>query len=1091
MERIPAGDEESLRFMTLAQVHRCRSRCIPLLLLSGLLAASLHGLGAPAGAADDHRPAAAPISSAADDHQPAGAPISSAAEIAYPPFSIVDDQGQAGGFSVELLRSALRAMGREVSFRTGTWNEVRDWLEQGDIEALPLVGRTPEREAIFDFSVPYMSLHGALVVRGSVDDIHGLDDLVGKSVAVMAGDNAEEFLRRKERGIEILTTPTFEAALQNLADGLCDAVLMQRLVAVRLLQETGHWNLQIINRPVEGFRQDFCFAVREGDRETLALLNEGLALVIADGTYRHLHARWFAALTLPARERIVVGGDHSFPPFEFLDKDGRPAGYNVDLMRAIAREVGLDIEIRLGPWAEIRRQLAEGAIDAIQGMLYSPERDLEFDFTQPHMIAHYVAVARRGEGAPPARVEDLSGKRIVVQDGDIMHDFAVEHGLGANLVTTDSQEDALRQLSQGKHDCALVARLTALYWIRTLGWDNLQVSRQPLLAPEYCFAVPQDHRALLARLSDGLQVLEQTGEYRRVREKWVGVYEESSPRLFRVLRYLVAGSALLLILLLASVLWTRSLRRQVARRTAQLQESERKYRHLADNSLDIIWTMNLDLVSTYVNQASQRLLGYAPDEFIGSGLADHFPPEELDRMKRLIAAEIAKGPASRGAIVETTMFRKDRSLLPVEIHGVLILDEQGRPESLQGITRDISERVAAEARHKALEQQLAQAQRLESVGRLAGGVAHDYNNMLSVIIGYADMALHKVDLEHPLRSDLEEILKAARRSADITRQLLAFARQQTIDPKILDLNSTVASMLTMLRRLIGEQIDLAWMPASQVWPLKVDPSQIDQILANLCVNARDAIEGVGQITIETANRTFDNDYCADHQGFLPGDFVMLAVSDSGAGMDAETLAKVFEPFFTTKEMGKGTGLGLATVYGIAKQNHGFVNIYSEPGRGTTIKIYLPRHAGQSAEISPGSAAETPQGSGETILLVEDEPSMLELGQRMLAGLGYRVLAAAAPGQARRMAESHSGDLHLLITDVIMPEMNGRDLAATLTSLRPDLKVLFMSGYTANVIAHRAVLDDGVHFIQKPFSRDDLAAKVWRVLHDGDQQLPDA
>ena len=270
-------------------------------------------------------------------------------------------------------------------------------------------------------------------------------------------------------------------------------------------------------------------------------------------------------------------------------------------------------------------------------------------------------------------------------------------------------------------------------------------------------------------------------------------------------------------------------------------------------------------------------------------------------------------------------------------------------------------------------------------------------------------------------------------------------------------------------------------PGANLWPVKIDPSQIDQILANLCVNARDAIAGVGKVTIETTNIAFDEGYCADHAGFVPGEYVLLAVSDNGCGMDKETLAKLFEPFFTTKEMGKGTGLGLATVYGIVKQNNGFINVYSEPDQGTTFKIYLPRLRGKAEEMRTEGAAGPAMRGQETILLVEDEPAMLELTRTLLEMQGYTVLAASTPGEAIRLAREHAGEIHLLITDVVMPEMNGRDLAKNLLSLYPNLKRLFMSGYTANVIAHHGVLDEGVHFIQKPFSRKDLAAKVREAL----------
>ena len=398
-----------------------------------------------------------------------------------------------------------------------------------------------------------------------------------------------------------------------------------------------------------------------------------------------------------------------------------------------------------------------------------------------------------------------------------------------------------------------------------------------------------------------------------------------------------------------------------------------------------------------------------------------------------------------------------------------------------GIITDITDRKRAEVEQEKLQAQLLQAQKMESIGRLAGGVAHDFNNMLGVILGHTEMALEQVDPAQPLHFDLQEIRKAAERSTELTRQLLAFARKQTISPRVLDLNQTVEGMLKMLRRLIGEDIHLSWTPGRDLWPVKVDPSQIDQILANLCVNARDAIAGVGKITIETGNTTFDEAYCGDHVGYVPGEYVLLAVSDDGCGMDKETLGKLFEPFFTTKELGKGTGLGLATVYGIVKQNNGFLNVYSEPGQGTTFRIYLPRYAGKAEQARTAAPQESAMRGRETILVVEDEPEILNLTKRMLEKQGYHVLTAGTPGEAIRLAEEHAGEIHLLMTDVVMPEMNGRDLAKRMISFYPNIRRLFMSGYTANVIAHHGVLDEGVHFIQKPFSIRDLAAKVRQAL----------
>jgi CheY-like chemotaxis protein len=353
--------------------------------------------------------------------------------------------------------------------------------------------------------------------------------------------------------------------------------------------------------------------------------------------------------------------------------------------------------------------------------------------------------------------------------------------------------------------------------------------------------------------------------------------------------------------------------------------------------------------------------------------------------------------------------------------------------------------------------------------------------MLGVIQGFTELAMMKIAQNHPVRPYLEEIDSAAQRSIGITRQLLAFARQQTIAPKILDLNDTIAGMLKILRRLVGEEIDLVWKPGNDLWPVKMDPSQVDQLLANLIVNARDAIERSGEIGIETRNEEVTPERCQGHPGLTPGRYVALAVRDTGSGMDPATLARAFEPFFTTKELGKGTGLGLSTVYGIVKQNGGFIDVVSSPGRGTTFTLFLPRRDPDSAGSSvERPSVETPMGS-ETVLLVEDEKPLLKFATILLEELGYAVLSADGPQVALRLAEGHSGDIDLMLTDVVMPRLNGYELWEQLKIRRPGLKCLFMSGYSTDVIADSGVLHDGVHFIHKPFSREVLARKMREVL----------
>jgi len=406
-------------------------------------------------------------------------------------------------------------------------------------------------------------------------------------------------------------------------------------------------------------------------------------------------------------------------------------------------------------------------------------------------------------------------------------------------------------------------------------------------------------------------------------------------------------------------------------------------------------------------------------------------------------------------------------------------DASGRALRVIGTHTDVTERRRVEDRSRQLEGQLAQAQKMESVGRLAGGVAHDFNNMLAVILGHTELAREQAPAADPLRSDLEEIHKAASRSADLTRQLLTFARKQEIVPVALDLNRTVEDLLKMLQRLIGENIAVSWRPGSDLWTVKVDRSQVDQLLTNLCVNAREAIDGVGEIVIETANCHLDEVASAERVGGVPGDYVRLVVRDTGCGMDAETRTRIFEPFFTTRASAGGTGLGLATVYGAVQQNGGFIEVRSAPGQGSTFAVHLPRHAGEV--LAPSAAAPQPQPGHATILVVEDEAAVLAVERRMLERLAYQVLCASSPAEAIRLATEHPGEIHLLLTDVVMPEMNGRELATRLLRLRPKLRCLYMSGYTADVIAHEGVIAPDVHFVQKPFSRDQLAAAVRDAL----------
>jgi PAS domain S-box-containing protein len=509
---------------------------------------------------------------------------------------------------------------------------------------------------------------------------------------------------------------------------------------------------------------------------------------------------------------------------------------------------------------------------------------------------------------------------------------------------------------------------------------------------------------------------------------------------------------------------------------AELRESEVRYRALFEHSADGILIADLDTkVFMYANPAVCRMLGYTEDEMRTMGMLDIHPK---DAVQSAVAEFEAQARGEKPLASDLPCLRKDGTILYADVNATAVAIDN-RP-CLVGFFRDVTERKRAEGQRAALEDQLRQVQKMESIGRLAGGVAHDFNNILTGIGGYTELALGQLDAASPLREDLAEVMRLAKRAAELTRQLLAFSRRQPLAMQVLYLNDMVADTTKMLKRVLGEAIDLHFTPAPDLGNVRADSGQMEQILINLAINSRDAMPTGGKLTIETANIELDADYAGRHVAVTPGPHVMLAVSDTGRGMDAATKERLFEPFFTTKEKGKGTGLGLATVYGIVKQHGGHIWVYSEPGQGATFKIYLPRVAEAVADAKPPAEPET-VGGGETILIVEDEGSVCSIAERALKAQGYAVLTASSAEEAEQLFLKQPKQIALLLTDVVLPGMNGRNLYDRLKGREPDLKVIYMSGYTDNAIVHQGVLDVGTAFMQKPFMIETVARKVRQVL----------
>jgi two-component system, cell cycle sensor histidine kinase and response regulator CckA len=516
---------------------------------------------------------------------------------------------------------------------------------------------------------------------------------------------------------------------------------------------------------------------------------------------------------------------------------------------------------------------------------------------------------------------------------------------------------------------------------------------------------------------------------------------------------------------------------EVEKRTREVSETQARLRLLLDSTAEAIYGLDLEGRCTFCNPACVRLLGYdQPGAIVGSRMHPLTHPRRPDGT---VAPE-EQCPiclALRGGegihVAEGAFWRADGSSFPVECWSY----PMRRDGALVGAVVTFLDSTDK----KRLESQLLQSQKMESVGRLAGGVAHDFNNLLTVIIGYGDLLVHDLGPGHRGLGRLEEIRQAAGRASSLTRQLLAFSRKQMLEPKVLDLNAVVADVERMLRRLIGEDVQFVTVSGSGLGRVRADPGQVEQVIVNLAVNARDAMPTGGRLIVETRNVDLDESYARERPDARPGRHVLLAVSDTGHGMDAETLSHAFEPFFTTREPGKGTGLGLATVYGIVRQSGGHVTIYSEPGRGTTCKVYLPRidEEQDDAPAAPALAA-VPPGT-ETILLVEDEAALLTLTREVLESAGYRVIEGSTPEEALAAAAAHAEPIHLVLTDVVLPRLSGRQLVEALRSSRPEARVLFTSGYTDDVISHHGLLEPGVNFLQKPFTGDDLLRKLRDIL----------
>ena len=773
------------------------------------------------------------------------------------------------------------------------------------------------------------------------------------------------------------------------------------------------------------------------------------------------------------RDRVYRIGFGNDAPLHFPDAEGNPTGLAVELVQAAADRAGIKLE-----WINLTEL---GGNDADFWVLKSiiPDSPSTLYNTEPYLQAESCFLVR--EDSPVVDLPDLLGHRISYVDYRVHRETLPRLLASFQAVPTASSRDAVDAMISGEADAAYIDQYTLFSTLLSQNQQPLRVLPTRSPTRDMALAARHPQAAVADEIRRAMHNLVEDGRLAHLMQKWIFFPNMTAniigdiAREQRRVRLLVGSVSVLAFLLLV----TAALAILAQRRKNRLQRSERDYRDLHESMTDAYVRFDPNDRIEGTNPAFCDLLGYSHAELIGLTDRDLTPSQWHPIESILMQTQVL--PRGYSEVYEKQYRHRNGTVFPVETRIFLLRDSHGHPTGRWSIVRDITERKSAEAEREHLQQQLTQAQKMEVVGRLAGGVAHDFNNMLQAILGNASLAL----LESPppaVRESLEEIRTSAERSADLTRQLLTFARRQAIAPRPLDLNATIENTLKLLRRLIGEGIELIWEPSTDDAWVCIDPSQLDQILTNLCINARDALDGAGLISLETHLAPLDATFCASHPGTLPGDYVELRVSDNGCGIDEENLKHLFEPFFTTKETGKGTGLGLATVYGIARQNQGAVLVNSQLGHGSIFQVFLPRHTPTERVASTNERpVASPERGHETILLVEDEEPVLRVAQRLLDSLGYQVLTATNAEDAIAIARLHADQIDLLVTDVIMPGSNGRELAEIARRIHPRIRCVFMSGYDANVIAPHGVLQSDVRFLQKPFSTDQLAAVVRQAL----------
>ncbi|MFO7976994.1 MAG: transporter substrate-binding domain-containing protein [Candidatus Hydrogenedentota bacterium] len=1018
----------------------------------------------------------------------------------YPPKNYRNEDGELVGISIDYIRLFEEKLGIEIRLEGSSWTDALEKAMDHHVDGIVNADLLEERKVRLNFTDVYAVYPQALLTRQNEPPLASLSDFAGRTVALKRNTSQLAMIREKFPEINIHETEDTTEGITLLVEGKVDGVFDDLVVLYDCISRRFLSNLKfavVYSEPPAGHSR---IGVRNDAPVLVGLLNKVIDS-ITDAERRRIEMRWLGielprfspgdAMLKPMlseAERawlqthpvVRVGADPHWGPIEFLDEEGRFQGIAVDYLKEIERILGIHIEfIADKTLPELQEMASHGEVDAFSALAWTEERATRFAFTEPYLTFPVMLFALE-DVAYVGDLRELHGERVAIVRSYAIEEWIARDHPEIELVRAKTVPDALDLLQTDEAAAYIGTIVTTNYYLGRRGYSNIHVVGQTPYLYDQRFAIRSDLPLLASSFEKALAAIPET-RHNAIYQKWVSVQYEPG---FPYSLVWKAGAAVLVLLLLV-LFWNYRLARAVNQRTTALssanealRRSEERAQGIVSSIADPMLMMDRNRVVTWANAQAEAVFG---QELTGKRCEEVFQCERAPCENCSVFRALSTNQVHDNETIVPDAEGNPRHFWCKA--GVAAHDEAGKPAAVVEILRDITERKQNEEARHILEDQLRQAQKMEAVGQLAGGVAHDFNNLLQVIRGNIELVNDEIPREAPARAGLEEIDRAADRATTLVRQLLAFGRREKLELQSLDMNDVVSGLLKMIRRLIGEHIEMAFEPAPGEPIIYADRGQIEQIVVNLCVNARDAMPQGGRLLLEVDTRKIDEAFTSRFMETRPGRYVALHVSDTGTGVHPNIQERIFEPFFTTKEVGEGTGLGLATVYAIVKRHEGFLEMESHVGHGTSFHIYLPEHVpGEEAMIEEEETGKALlQGNNETVLIAEDDDQVRYFAERVLQRAGYHVLLAKDGEEATHVLDQHSRNVDLVLLDIVMPKKSGGDVHAEIAARFPDTRVVLMSGYSFDVLEKGHLPSGQLEILRKPFRSETLLRCVREAL----------